>query len=142
LTLFFKWGTKKYPPRINEKRDAGVLYHADFYGGDKIWPRCLEFQIQEGDCGDVWMVDSVMIVHRGKQTLPQNWIRGEKSLNAELPNGAWNKVEIRVKDGMFKHFLNDKLVNEGQLINTRKGAILLQSEGAEVYYKDVMIEEL
>src|SRR5215203_860611 len=33
LTLDFKWGEKKYPPRENEKRDAGVLYHAVLYSG-------------------------------------------------------------------------------------------------------------
>jgi Domain of Unknown Function (DUF1080) len=141
LSLEFKWGEKKYPPRMNEKRDAGVLYHTNFYDGDKIWPRCLEYQIQEGDCGDVWLVDSVVVMHRGKQTIPMNWIRGEKYLNNEKPNGKWNKVEVIVNQGKFIHLLNGKVVNEGELINTKKGHILLQTEGAEVFYRNVNIEE-
>ena len=52
LELEFKWGEKKYPPRENAKRDGGILYHVDLYSGDKIWPRSLEYQIQETDCGD------------------------------------------------------------------------------------------
>jgi len=142
LTLEFKWGEKKYPPRVNEKRDAGVLYHADFYNGDKVWPRCLEYQIQEGDCGDVWMVDSVMVIHNGKKTTPTNWIRGEKFLDNEKPNGEWNKAEVIVDKGKFIHLLNGKKVNEGELVNTKKGHILLQTEGAEVYYRNVTIREL
>ena len=46
FTVEFKWGEKRYPPRENAKRDAGILYHADFYNGDKVWPRSLEYQIQ------------------------------------------------------------------------------------------------
>src|SRR5688572_3137181 len=33
LALEFKWGEKKWPPRENAKRDAGILYHA--VGPDK-----------------------------------------------------------------------------------------------------------
>lgn len=141
FSVEFKWGEKKYPPRVNEKRDAGILYHTDFYDGDKIWPRCLEYQIQEGDCGDVWLVDSVMIIHRGKQTTPMNWIRGEKYLNNEKPNGDWNKAEVIVNNGKFIHLLNGKKVNEGELVNTKKGHILLQTEGAEIYYRNATIKE-
>ncbi|MBN8826344.1 MULTISPECIES: DUF1080 domain-containing protein [unclassified Spirosoma] len=141
LRVEFRWGEKKYPPRVNDKRDAGILYHADFYNGDKVWPRCLEYQIQEGDCGDVWMVDSVMVMHRGKQTTPMNWIRGQKELNNEKPNGEWNTAEVIVNKGKFIHMLNGKKVNEGELINTQKGHILLQSEGAEVFYRNASIRE-
>src|SRR5210317_888730 len=28
LSLEFKWGTKKYEPRLQDKRDSGILYHA------------------------------------------------------------------------------------------------------------------
>jgi hypothetical protein len=50
----YKWGTKRFPPREEAKRDSGLLYH--FVGPDKVWPCCLEFQIQETDTGDTWMV--------------------------------------------------------------------------------------
>ncbi len=142
LTLEFKWGEKKYPPRENAKRDAGLLYHADFYNGDKIWPRSLEYQIQEGDCGDFWMTDSTTIISNGVITKPGNWIRVIKTADAEKPNGEWNKIEVIVKDGSITHLLNGKVVNTGQLGNTTTGNIVLQSEGAELYYRNVTIKEL
>ena len=46
LAIEFKWGEKKYPPREKEKRDAGIIYHANLYSGDKVWPRSLEYQVK------------------------------------------------------------------------------------------------
>lgn len=142
FTVEFKWGEKKYPPRENEKRDAGILYHVDFYGGDKVWPRSLEYQVQEGDCGDFWMTDSTTIYFHDTLTIPKNWLRGEKFKNAEKPNGEWNKAEVIVQNGNITHILNGQIVNTGKLGNTKEGHLLLQSEFAEVYYRNMMIQEL
>lgn len=142
LTLDFKWGEKKYPPRLNEKRDAGVLYYSVLYSGDKIWPRSLEFQIQEGDCGDFWLTDSVSMTHADTLTKFAPWHRVEKTKNAEKPNGEWNKVEIIVKDGMITHKLNGETVNTGKNPSVPGGQIVLQSEGAELYYRDIRLQEL
>ncbi|PYJ03054.1 MAG: hypothetical protein DME25_13705, partial [Verrucomicrobia bacterium] len=56
LRLQYKWGTKRFAPRANVKRDAGVLYH--FVGKDVVWPRSVECQIQEGDVGDIFTVNT------------------------------------------------------------------------------------
>lgn len=143
LTLEFKWGEKKYPPREKEKRDAGIMYHVDIYNGDKIWPRSLEYQVQEGDCGDFWMTDSTTIlIGQGLLTEPKNWLRYMKLKDAEKPNGQWNKAEVIVKDGKITHLLNGEVVNKAGLGNTKEGYILLQSEGAEVFYRNIEVEEL
>ncbi len=142
LTLEFKWGEKRYPPRENEKRDAGILYHVNFYSGDKIWPRSLEYQIQEGDCGDFWMTDSTTIVFNDTLTIAKNWLRGVKIKDTEKPKGEWNKAEVIVKDGTITHLLNGEVVNKGRLGNTTEGYVVLQSEYAEVYYRKVEITVL
>jgi hypothetical protein len=142
FTVEFKWGEKKYAPRLNAKRDAGIMYHVIFYNGDKIWPRSLEYQVQEGDCGDFWMTDSTTIRHHDTLTSPRNGFRVAKSSDAEKPNGEWNKAEVIVKDGKITHLLNGKMVNSGELGNTKEGTILLQSEGAEIYYRNAEVEVL
>ncbi len=91
LSLEFKWGQKKFPPRVNEKRDAGILYYAV---GDKVWPRSLECQIQEGDCGDIWLIDSTSLTHADTVTPKRPYHRVVKSKDAEKPHGEWNKVEV------------------------------------------------
>src|SRR4029079_15584035 len=107
LFFEFKWGEKKWPPRENAKRDGGVLYHADFYSGDKVWPRSLEFQIQEGDCGDFYMTDSKTLIHSDTLTTAVNTaLRVIKSKDAEKPSGEWNKAEIIVQNGTITHLLN------------------------------------
>lgn len=142
LSLEFKWGEKKYPPRENAKRDAGILYHVDYYDGDIIWPRSLEYQIQEGDCGDFWMTDSTTIVYKGMMTKPGENINAVKTLDAEKPHGKWNKAEVIVKGGEITHLLNGKVVNTGSLGSTKSGQIVIQSEGAELYYRNIVVEEL
>jgi hypothetical protein len=142
FTVEFKWGEKRYPPRENEKRDAGILYHANFYSGDKIWPRSLEYQIQEGDCGDFWMTDSTTIFFHDTLTTPKNWLRGIKLKEAEKARGEWNKTEVIVQNGNITHIINGEVVNTGRLGNTKEGHILLQSEYAEIYYRNMRIKEL
>jgi hypothetical protein len=142
LTLEFKWGEKKYPPRLNAKRDAGVLYNAVMYSGDKIWPRSLEFQIQEGDCGDMWLTDSASMVHADTVVPKRPSFRIIKTKDAEKPNGEWNKVEVIIKDGKITHLMNGERVFEGKSPDPSSGQIVLQSEGAEIYYRNVTIQEL
>lgn len=142
FTVEFKWGEKRYPPRENAKRDAGIMYHVILYSGDKVWPRSLEYQIQEGDCGDFWMTDSTTIRHADSITTAVRSLRIIKSKDAEKPKGEWNKAEVIVKKGKITHLLNGEIVNEGGLGNTKTGNILLQSEGAEVYYRNAVVEEL
>ena len=142
FTIQFKWGTKKYPPRLNDKRDAGVLYHADIYSIDKIWPRSLEFQVQEGDCGDFWMTDSTTIRYKGVLTEPKNGFNIKKERDAEKPNGQWNTVEVIVQNGLITHKMNGVTVIEAMLGNTKEGHIVIQSEGAEVFYRKAKIKRL
>lgn len=141
LTLEFKWGIKKFPPREDQKRDAGILYHVS-EDIDKVWPRCIEFQIQEGDVGDIWLLDSASMELKGVRTPRINYYRVEKFKDNEKPNGQWNKVEVISKNGIVKHIINGVLVNGGTKLDIAGGKILLQSEGAEIYYRNIKIAEL
>ncbi len=142
LAFEFKWGEKKYPPRENAKRDAGVLYHVNIYSGDKIWPRSLEYQIQEGDCGDFWMTDSTTVIYNDSVTTSSRAFNVKKIKDAEKPNGEWNKAEVIVKDGKITHLLNGQIVNSARLGNTSTGNVVLQSEGAELYYRNIEVKVL
>jgi hypothetical protein len=55
VSLEYKWGEKKFAPRLEHVRDAGLLYHVhrDIPAN---WPAGFESQIQEGDTGDSWAV--------------------------------------------------------------------------------------
>ncbi|MEM6377125.1 MAG: family 16 glycoside hydrolase, partial [Bacteroidota bacterium] len=56
LSLQFKWGEKKWPPRLNRKKDSGILYHCLAPHGRfwNVWMQSQEFQVQETDVGDFY----------------------------------------------------------------------------------------
>ena len=51
LRLQYRWGSKKFEPRYQLKRDAGLYYHIT--GPDAVWPRSLQYQIEETNVGDL-----------------------------------------------------------------------------------------
>ncbi len=166
LQLQFKWGKLKWAPRANDKRDSGVLYHANGpHGADwNFWMQSQEFQIQEGDCGDYWGVaGAVFDIPAGKQG-EKDWIYDPKgslqlfaekspagrhcirSQDAEKPVGEWNTLDIYVLGDTAVHVVNGK-VNmvlyhsrrpvAGGFEPLTKGKIQIQSEGAEVFYRNI-----
>ena len=140
LIVEFKWGEKKYPPRENQPRDNGICYYA--VPEDHVWPRSIECQIQEGDCGDFWLIDSVTAIVDGVQQGPTKNTRVFKKKDNEKPTGEWNRVEVIANKGKCTHIVNGVIVNEGENVSLRSGRILIQSEGAEIYYRKIDVKEL
>jgi len=53
----FKWGEKKWEPRLTELKDSGILYHSrGAFGVDywKSWALSQEFQVIEHGIGEYW----------------------------------------------------------------------------------------
>jgi len=140
LVVEFKWGEKKYPPRENKPRDNGICYYV--VPTDKVWPRSVECQIQEGDCGDFWLIDSVTAIVDGVQQGPTKNTRVIKKKDNERPTGEWNRIEIIANKGKCTHIVNGVIVNEAENVSLHSGRILIQSEGAETYYRKIDIKEL
>ncbi|RUL84644.1 3-keto-disaccharide hydrolase [Tautonia sociabilis] len=134
LVLEFKWGETRWPPRAEAKRDSGVLLHC--VGPDRIWTKSIECQIQEGDCGDFYMVGGTSLTVGGKA---QTGGRFVKTTDAEKPNGEWNTIEVVCDGDRIVNIVNGTVVNEGTASSETAGRILLQSEGAEVFYRNVKL---
>jgi hypothetical protein len=144
LVVEFKWGEKKFPPRDADttKRDNGVLYYMPAIAKDTVWPRSIECQIQEGDVGDFWLIDSATLIVDGKRTTPMNYFRVIKKKDGEKPHGEWNRVEVISDKGKITYVVNGVTVNEGEDPSLTEGKIIIQSEGAEIYYRKIEIAEL
>lgn len=136
LTVEFRWGTKKWPPRENVVRDSGILMHG--VGPDKVWTKSIECQIQEGDTGDFWMVDGTTLVVDGKVETRYK----KKKTDAEKPTGEWNTVEVICDGDKITNIVNGVTVNEGSQASVTRGKIVLQSEGAEVFFRKVELRPL
>lgn len=136
LVVEFKWGEKRWPPRENVVRDSGILMHA--VGPDKVWTKSIECQIQEHDCGDFFLVDGPTIEVDGK--VVKN--RAIKTKDAEKPTGEWNTIEVICDGDTIVNIVNGVEVNRGTKASLTKGRIVLQSEGAEVFYRKVELTPL
>ncbi|MEP6747125.1 MAG: DUF1080 domain-containing protein [Bacteroidota bacterium] len=138
----FKWGEKKWPPRENAKRDAGICYNIPVNEPDSIWPVSIECQVQEGDVGDFWLLGFSTISVDGKINRPSNHTQVVKKKDGEKPYGEWNTVEIISYNGNCVHIVNGIVVNYGTNASVKDGRILLQSEYSEVFYRHVQIRKL
>lgn len=143
LVAEFKWGVKKYPPRDADtlKRDNGICFYFPPGERDTVWPKSIECQVQEGDVGDLWLIDSTTVKINGERTKPNNYTRVIKKADAENPTGEWNRVEVIANKGKLTYIVNGKVVNEFEDPSEQKGKILIQSEGAEIYYRKIEIAE-
>jgi len=171
LQLEFKWGSLKWHPKRNAKRDSGLLYHAvGTHGADGgFWMRSQEFQIQEGDCGDYWGVAGgiadVPAVKQGENkfvytpgaslmTFKEKGPNGRNCVkfpDAERQTGEWNVIDLYCFGDTSVHVVNGKVTmvlfnsrhsENGQEVPLTKGKIQIQSEGAELFYRNLWLEKI
>ncbi|RVU00147.1 DUF1080 domain-containing protein [Mucilaginibacter limnophilus] len=130
----FKWGEKKYEPRLKDKRDNGILYHATEPHGQfwNVWMRAHEFQVQEGDFGDYYSLVGVgMDIHaRVKDSTAKHpdWVYDpaapvvqftsnrtpastcRRIADYEKPHGEWNTLELYCFGTTSVHVVNGHVV--------------------------------
>jgi Domain of Unknown Function (DUF1080) len=62
--------------------------------------------------------------------------------DVESPGLEWTRLEAIVSGGHLQYFVNGKLVNEGTDASFTEGKIMIQSEGAEIYFRRIDLEPL
>lgn len=80
----------------------------------------------------------------GVTTTPDN-PRGPRSMSIEhrcKPRGEWNTYDVVAVDGVVKLAINGKFVNGIAKSTQKKGYICLESEGAEIHFRNIKIMEL
>jgi hypothetical protein len=158
LRAEFKWGEGTFGKKAGQARDSGILYNIQ--GENKVWPRSIEFQINEGCTGDFWMTDGAQLTGAngtrvigppGQAARIDRFNKGEfknvtgfrdPSNELEKPHGEWNVVELVNRDGHVWQYVNGKLANEGTSAFPSSGRILFQSEGAEIFFRDIKLYPL
>ncbi len=161
LRAEFKWGEAMYAPRLGKARDSGIQYNIT--GPLRVWGRLMEFQVSEGGTGDIWVINGTGLTVDGQEYLstaepgPHQYTRiahiGRGPLvnetgfrdpvnELEKPHGEWNLLELVVSPDRILYFVNGKLANSATKPNTTQGKILFQSEGAEVYFRNMGIAHL
>jgi hypothetical protein len=80
----------------------------------------------------------------GVETIPDN-PRGTRSKSVEnrcKGKGEWNTYDVVCVDGVVKLSVNGKFVNGIAKATQKKGYICLESEGAEIHFRNIRIIEL
>ncbi len=78
------------------------------------------------------------------KTVPDN-PRGSRSKSVEnrcKGKGQWNTYVVVAVDGVVKLSVNGKFVNGVSKASVKKGYICLESEGAEIHFRNIKIMEL
>ncbi len=173
LTLQYRWGEKKWPPRLQKLKDSGILYHATGAHGQEYfrsWMLSQEFQIMQAHTGDYWQqASSAIDIRAYPPEAAMNAVADEtqpflafgagsggpgfvlRKLNAEKTGEQWNTVELICFAGQSLHIVNGQVVmvlknsryqQHGRDVPMVEGKIQLQSEAAEVFYKDIRLQPL
>jgi 3-keto-disaccharide hydrolase len=166
----FKWGDKKWEPRLNELKDSGILYHSrGEFGVDywKSWALSQEFQVIEHGIGEYWRIASSGIDIRVDPKAPgaeapkwnpkAPWMAFTGSDNHALAGsdedrpGKWNTLEIVCHANRCVHIANGKVVmalrnprfqDGGDTLPMFGGKFQIQSEAAEVFYRDIEVSSI
>jgi len=135
--------------------NSGVFVWSNAVPGEKNrLPNGVEVQMLELDWPKLHIRDGVMpplaYVHGelfgvgGVKTVPDN-PRGTRSMSREnrcKGRGEWNTYDVVAVDGVIKLAVNGKFVNGISQSTQKKGYICLESEGAEIHFRNIRILEL
>jgi hypothetical protein len=168
LVVEYRWGERTFAPRETRARDSGILFHMQ--GADKVWPASIELNIIEGGTGDLILVGDTSVdfaealrprlarpdvlspdgkrIVKGRVNVPgrsPEWkdvlgFRGSRDL--EKPVGQWNRAEVISLDGAIKFVVNGRTALEATGARPSRGRILLQSEGAEIFFRRIDLTPL
>jgi hypothetical protein len=168
----YRWGTKKFQPRHELKRDAGFYYY--ILGEDAVWPRSLQYQIQQTDVGDLlglygvqmdsWIDPKTRYQKESTYMAPDSGgvprvlggegIGYQKRLPGDFEVDGWNTAEVIARGDSTIHILNGNVVNQAKNIRlvdpkdptktapVTRGRIALEIEAAEIFFRNVEIKIL
>lgn len=142
MTFEWRWAPGK------EAGNSGVLLRiqGEPHG---FMPKCVEAQLKSGSAGDVWGFFGAAVLGEQarrvevKEHKDLGDFHGYKALQAaEKAPGEWNQYQIDCVGDRLELRINGVLVNQITGLDVVAGPIGLQSEGAEIHFRNVVIESL
>ena len=128
--------------------NAGLFVHSDpVTAPGQPFTRSIEVQILDGrntenytSHGDIFAIHGASM--KPDTPHPNGWMRSLPSERRAKPAGQWNHYRVECRDGAIALAVNGKIVTRAHDANPRKGYICLESEGGQVYYRNLRICEL
>jgi hypothetical protein len=162
------WGQKKG----KNKDSGLLYHSVGKYGADYgAWMRSHEFQIEQTNSGEYWGVAGGLADIPANKTADNNYEYNRTGTvytfaeetkqsrhckkgggDAENPTGEWNTLDLYCHGDTAIHLINGKVMmvlyhlkqsDKGQnLLPLVKGKIQIQSEGAEIFYRNIKIQDV
>ena len=122
--------------------NAGLFVHSDdLTPPGKPFTRSIEIQIMDGNHGDVFAIQGATLTPTNSD-LEKGWMRSYPMHEMTNPAGEWNHYRVESLDGMLTLAVNGQVITRAYHTNPRKGYICLESEGSEIYFRNIRIKEL
>lgn len=134
--------------------NSGTFVWSDAVPGENRLPNGVEVQMLEldwvnlnlrnGEKPPVAYVHGELFGVGGVEVVPDN-PRGKRSQSVEnrcKGRGEWNVYDVVCVDGTIKLSVNGKFVNGISKSTKKSGYICLESEGAEIHFRNISIIEL
>jgi hypothetical protein len=118
--------------------NSGVLLRIN--GPDKVWPRSIEAQLHSRNAGDIWNIDAFGLRAAPERTSGRRTERAQPC--SEEPLGEWNRYDIYAAGPRLELYVNGVLQNTADWCEETPGYIALQSEGAPIEFRSVVVRKL
>ncbi|HEX6984404.1 MAG TPA: DUF1080 domain-containing protein [Planctomycetaceae bacterium] len=143
----------RWPEGTRDGANNGVLVHTTTPGALGVWPKSLEVQLGTGNAGDFWVIPGDDAVDPTTIDVPLEGVPGEEGRIAgrrhfnftdgsEKPHGEWNVMEVVCRGDTVAVKVNGDVVNYAFNSSVTEGAVSLQSEGAPIEYRAVVLTPL
>lgn len=120
-----------------EATNSGVFVHAQ--PPDSVWLKCIECQLMAGNAGDFICMNGTDMTERTDKS--KGSVK-KLAASSEKPTGEWNTMEVTCKSDTIEVYVNGTLQNIGTNVNLTKGSICLQSEGKDIEFRNVYLNNL
>jgi hypothetical protein len=171
IHLEYKWGSKRFPQDSQGKRNSGLLYlfhGTDKVYPQSLECQIEESDVGDLLLTDrvsvmTWVADLGSSMYSDDSGSPgfQRLFGGPHILNSRViksgdfeDRAGWNTVEVVVDRDSSTHVVNGRIVNRAwqikqpdpqnlsQMIPLTKGRILLEAEGAEIWFRNIKVQHL
>ncbi|MFK5956942.1 MAG: DUF1080 domain-containing protein [Planctomycetota bacterium] len=106
----------------------------------QVWPRSIEAQLHSGNAGDIWNIDHFPLLVDAARTSGRHTVKMQPS--NERPLGEWNHYRIRVFGSRVTLEVNGTIQNTADWAAHLAGPIALQSEGAVMEFKNIVLRPI
>lgn len=131
LELSYRWPGKP--------GNSGVIVHVSKLRLlNNLLPQGIEAQLRSGRAGDFHIFGESLFSDESKTT--KSGRRNQENVENHL--GEWNVMRVTCKGDMIEVWLNGRVVNKGYGCSVTKGQIAIQSEGAEIEFRKILLTSL